>query len=235
MLSEWGTPRKRRSLVASTGIVAGAFVASRLLGLIREVILAQQFGTTEQFSAYVSAFRIPDLLFLVVMAGAFGSAFIPVFSGLLGNGEDAAAWRLASTVLNISGVVVIVLAALAWLTAPTLVHYVVAPDANPTAQRITTDCMRILLLSPVFLGWGIAAKGILEGQDRFTMPALAPIIYNGSTILGAITLGSRIGVYGVAVGVVVGSIGFLAASDSGSHSVRDALFAVRRPRDSRTE
>lgn len=206
---EWGTPRKRRSLVASTGIVAGAFVASRLLGLLREVILAQQFGTTEQFSAYVSAFRIPDLLFLVVMAGAFGSAFIPVFSGLLGSGEDAAAWRLASTVLNISGVVVIVLAVLAWLTAPTLVRYVVAPDANPTAQRITIDCMRILLLSPVFLGWGIAAKGILEGQDRFTMPALAPIIYNGSTILGAVTLGPRIGVFGVAVGVVAGSIGFL--------------------------
>lgn len=206
---EWGTPRKSRSLVASTGIVAGAFVASRLLGLIREVILAQQFGTTEQFSAYVSAFRIPDLLFLVVMAGAFGSAFIPVFSGLLGSGEDAAAWRLASTVLNISGVVVIVLAVLAWLTAPTLVRYVVAPDANPTAQRITIDCMRILLLSPVFLGWGIAAKGILEGQDRFTMPALAPIVYNGSTILGAVTLGPRIGVFGVAVGVVAGSIGFL--------------------------
>src|SRR4051812_4799480 len=206
---EWGTRRKKRSLIASTGIVAGAFVASRLLGLIREVILAQQFGTTEQFSAYVSAFRIPDLLFLVVMAGAFGSAFIPVFSGLLGNGEDAAAWRLASTVLNVSGVVVIVLAALAWLTAPTLVRYVVAPDANPTAQRITVDCMRILLLSPVFLGWGIAAKGILEEQDRFMMPALAPIIYNGATILGAVTLGPRIGVFGVAVGVVAGSIGFL--------------------------
>lgn len=206
---DWGTPRRKRSLIASTGIVAGAFVASRLLGLIREVILAQQFGTTEQFSAYVSAFRIPDLLFLVVMAGAFGSAFIPVFSGLLGNGEDTAAWRLASTVLNISGAVVVVLAALAWATAPTLVHYVVAPDAATSAQRITTECMRILLLSPVFLGCGIAAKGILEGQDRFTMPALAPIIYNGSTILGAVTLGPRIGVYGVAFGVVAGSIGFL--------------------------
>ena len=116
-------------------------------------------------------------------------------------------WPQPSSTFQAS--LVIVLAALAWLTAPTLVRYVVAPDANPTAQQITTDCMRILLLSPVFLGLGIAAKGILEGQDRFTMPALAPIIYNGSTILGAITLGSRIGVYGVAVGVVAGSIGFL--------------------------
>src|SRR3954471_21086281 len=128
---EWGTRRKKRSLIASTGIVAGAFVASRLLGLIREVILAQQFGTTEQFSAYVSAFRIPDLLFLVVMAGSFGSAFIPVFSGLLGNGEDAAAWRLASTVLNVSGIIIVLVAGLAWIFAPELVRYVVAPNASP--------------------------------------------------------------------------------------------------------
>jgi putative peptidoglycan lipid II flippase len=69
--------------------------------------------------------------------------------------------------------------------------------------------MRILLLSPVFLGFGIAAKGILEGQDLFTLPALAPIVYNAATILGAVVLGPRVGVYGVAVGVVGGAIGFL--------------------------
>lgn len=200
---------RRSSLARSAGIVAGAFVASRILGLVREVILAQQFGTSEQLSAYVSAFRIPDLLFLVVMAGAFGSAFIPVFSGLLAQGEDDQAWRLASVVLNLSGGIVVVLSALAWIAAPQLVRYVVAPDASASAQQITVNCMRILLLSPVFLGFGIAAKGILEGQDLFTLPALAPIIYNTSTIAGAIVLGPRIGVYGVAIGVAVGAVGFL--------------------------
>jgi putative peptidoglycan lipid II flippase len=206
---EWGRPRPKRSLARSAGIVAAAFVASRVLGLAREIILARQFGTSEEFSAYVSAFRIPDLLFLVIMAGAFGSAFIPVFSGLLGDGEDEAAWRLASVVLNISGSIVIAISALTWLLAPELVRVVVAPDASPEAQRITTDCMRILLLSPIFLGFGIAAKGILEGQDLFTMPALAPIVYNAATIVGAVVLGPRIGVYGVAIGVVAGAIGFL--------------------------
>jgi putative peptidoglycan lipid II flippase len=132
-----------------------------------------------------------------------------VFSGLLGDGEDEAAWKLASVVLNISGVLVILCAALAWVLAPELVRYVVAPEASAAAQRITVDCMRVLLLSPVFLGFGIAAKGILEGQDLFTLPALAPIAYNTATILGAIVLGPRVGVYGVAIGVVVGAIGFL--------------------------
>jgi putative peptidoglycan lipid II flippase len=209
MERDWGSPRRRASLVRSAGIVAGAFVVSRLLGLAREIVLARQFGTSEAFSAYVSAFRIPDLLFLVIMAGAFGSAFIPVFSGFLGNGEDEAAWKLASVILNASGVLIILTAAVAWVFAADLVRYVVAPEASSAAQQITVDCMRILLLSPVFLGFGIAAKGILEGQDLFTLPALAPIVYNAATILGAIILGPRIGVYGVAIGVVVGAIGFL--------------------------
>jgi len=206
---DWGSRRRRVSLAKSAGIVAGSFVISRILGLVREIVLARQFGTSEAFSAYVSAFRIPDLLFLVVMAGAFGSAFIPVFSGFLGDGEDEAAWKLASVVLNISGVLVILMAAVTWVFAPELVRYIVAPDASSTAQQITVDCMRILLLSPVFLGFGIAAKGILEGQDLFTLPAFAPIIYNAATILGAVVLGPHVAVYGVAIGVVAGAIGFL--------------------------
>jgi putative peptidoglycan lipid II flippase len=205
----WGARRRRASLVKSAGIVASAFIISRLLGLAREIVLARQFGTSEAFSAYVSAFRIPDLLFLVVMAGAFGSAFIPVFSGFLGDGEDEAAWKLASVILNVSGMLVILSAAVAWIFAPEIVRYVVAPDASSAARQLTVDCMRILLLSPVFLGFGIAAKGILEGQDLFALPAIAPIVYNVATILGAIVLGPRVGVYGVAIGVVAGAIGFL--------------------------
>ena len=206
---DWGSQRARASLATSAGIVAGAFVVSRVLGLVREVVLARQFGTSEALSAYVSAFRIPDLLFLVIMAGAFGSAFIPVFSGYLADGEDAAAWRLASVVLNVSGIGVVVISALTWIAAPQLVALVVAPGASAAAQELTTETMRILLLSPVFLGFGIAAKGILEGQDRFTLPALAPILYNGATILGALLLGPSIGVQGVAIGVVAGAFGFL--------------------------
>ena len=206
---EWGTPKTRASLARSAGIVAGAFVVSRMLGLVREVVLARQFGTSEALGAYISAFRIPDLLFLVIMAGAFGSAFIPVFSGLLGEGEEQQAWKLASVVLNLSTLAALVTSGLAWLAAPELVRLVVAPDASPEIQQLTVECMRLLLLSPIFLGFGIAAKGILEGQDLFTLPALAPVLYNTATILGAIFLGPRIGVLGVAAGVVAGAVGFL--------------------------
>lgn len=206
---DWGRPKAKASLARSAGIIAGAFIASRALGLVREVVLARQFGTSEELGAYISAFRIPDLLFLVIMAGAFGSAFIPVFSGFLGNGETEAAWKLASVVLNLSGIAVLATSALAWVFATQLVHYIVAPDASPATQELTISCMRLLLLSPIFLGFGIAAKGILEGQDLFTLPAIAPVIYNLATILGALLLGPRIGVFGVAIGVVAGAVGFL--------------------------
>ena len=194
-------------LARSAGVVAGAFVLSRILGLVREIILSRLFGTSAEASAYAAAFRIPDLLFLVVMAGSFGSAFIPVFSGYIGGGKKDEAWRLASTVLTISALALAITAGLAYLFADPLVNTVVAPGAPPYVQALTAETMRILLLSPVFLGLGIAAKGILEGQDRFDLPAFAPVVYNLATIAGALLLGPTMGVHGVAIGVVVGALG----------------------------
>ncbi|MFM8593248.1 MAG: murein biosynthesis integral membrane protein MurJ, partial [Chloroflexota bacterium] len=116
---------------------------------------------------------------------------------------------LASTVLNLSAVVLAVTGLLCFVFAGLLVRGIVAPGAAPEAQELTIKIMRLLLLSPVFLGLGIAAKGILEGQDRFTLPAFAPVLYNLATILGALILGERIGIYGVAIGVVVGAVLYL--------------------------
>ena len=199
-------PTAGATLARSAVVIAVAFVLSRFLGLVREVILANLFGTSAEYSAYVAAFRVPDLLFLVIMAGSFGAAFIPVFSGLLSSGRERDAWRLASVVLNLAAIALLVGASVAFVFAEPLVRYVVAPGTSEEVQRIATECMRILLLSPLFLGLGIAAKGILEAQDRFTLPAFAPVVYNISTILGAVLLGPRIGVYGVAIGVAVGAL-----------------------------
>ncbi len=76
-------PAVGSSMAKSAVIIGIAFLASRVLGLLREIILANRFGTSSEYDAYVSAFRIPDLLFLVIMSGSFGAAFIPVFGGFL--------------------------------------------------------------------------------------------------------------------------------------------------------
>lgn len=96
-------PEARSSAVAtgsgmmrSAAIVAVAYVLSRILGLLREMILARKFGTSPDMDAYVAAFRIPDLLFLVIMSGAFGAAFIPVFADFIDRNDRERASRLAS-------------------------------------------------------------------------------------------------------------------------------------------
>ncbi|MDP9362796.1 MAG: murein biosynthesis integral membrane protein MurJ [Chloroflexota bacterium] len=200
------TPRAR-SLVGSASVVALAFVLSRVLGMAREIILAYRFGTSSELAAYVAAFRVPDLLFLVLISGAFGSAFIPVFAGLLGRDREEDAWRLASVVLNYSALALVTFGAFAFVFARPLVRFLVAPGYAPADQELTVDLMRLLLLSPLFLGLGIAAKGILEAQDKFTLPALAPVVYNAAIILGALFLVPAFGVRGVAIGVVAGALG----------------------------
>jgi putative peptidoglycan lipid II flippase len=195
-----------RSLGRSASIVGLAFVASRLLGLVREVILARQFGTSGEYDAYVSAFRVPDLLFLIVMAGAFGAAFIPVFGGFLACGEDERAWRLASAIVTLAAVITVVLSLVAFALASPIMTYLVAPGLHGELHEIATRTMRILLLSPLLLGLGIAAKGILEAQELFTLPAIAPVLYNAAVIFGAVALAPTWGVYGVAWGVVIGAL-----------------------------
>jgi putative peptidoglycan lipid II flippase len=208
---ETGLPAQatRKSTVHSFGrsatIVGAAFIVSRLLGLLREVILARQFGTSGEYDAYVSAFRVPDLLFLVVMSGAFGAAFIQVFGGFITRGDREGASELASAVISFSALFTVVLGAIAFVLAGPIMEYIVAPGLSPELHEIATKTMRILLLSPILLGLGIAAKGILEAQDQFTLPAISPVLYNLAIIVFAIILAPSQGVYGVAIGVVVGA------------------------------
>jgi len=192
-------------MMRNAAIVGGAFVASRLLGLVRENLIAREFGAGPVLDAYVAAFRIPDLLFLVIMAGSFGAAFIPVFSGFLARDRDELAWGLASAVLTISAITTVVLAGVTFLLADVLSEQLLMRGADPTAQALCADLMRILVLSPILLGLGIAAKGILEAQERFLLPALAPLVYNLAIVYAAAFLTDDYGVKGLAYGVIAGA------------------------------
>ncbi|MBA2277184.1 MAG: murein biosynthesis integral membrane protein MurJ, partial [Chloroflexia bacterium] len=159
------------------------------------------------YDAYVAAFRIPDLLFLVVMSGAFGSAFIPVFGGFLARGEDERAWRLANAVLTYTILILAILAQLVLLFAGPLVSRVIAPELPPESQQLATNLTRLLLLSPLLLGLGAAGKDMLEARDAFTLPAIAPLLYNLGIIFGTVALTPVLGVYGLVVGVILGAVG----------------------------
>jgi putative peptidoglycan lipid II flippase len=195
-----------RGALARAGlIVTIAFLASRILGWLRVVVLSNQFTAGAELDAYFAAFRIPDLMFELVAAGAISSALIPVLSGLLTDGQQERAWRVASTVLNLMLAVLAVLAVLLFIFAPDIVPLLVPGFDQPTTQ-LTIELTRVMLVAPIFLASGAIVTAILQTQDRFGAAALAPVMYNLSIILGALLLAAPLGIMGVAVGVVVGAM-----------------------------
>jgi len=198
-----------RRVARAASLIMALFIASRAMGLVREMVLARQFGTSADYDAYLAAFRLPDLFFALMAGGALGSAFIPVFADYLAHDDEADAWRLASAVINWVLLLLSAAGALAALFAPTLVATVIAPGFGPAQQSLTASLMRWMLVSTVIFGVSGVVMGILNARQHFLLPALAPVIYNAAIIAGAWFLGPTLGVRGAVIGVVTGAAGHL--------------------------
>ena len=179
------------SLAMATSIVALGFLGSRLLGLLRTVAIAHQFGTSPELDAYFVAFRIPDLVFQLLAGATLGSAFIPTFARVLADRGEHEAWRLASSVLNLVLLATLAVAFLGLLLAPVLVPVTAPGLGDETGQRsqlvgLSVDLTRIMLLSPVLFAVSGMFMGILNARHHFLAPALAPMFYNASIIVAAL-------------------------------------------------
>jgi putative peptidoglycan lipid II flippase len=200
-----------QSVAVAAGIVATGFLASRLLGLVRSVAIADAFGTEPELAAYWVAFRIPDLVFQLLAGATLSAAFIPVFSRVRMHEGPAEGWRLASAVLNLVSISTLAVAGIAFALAPWIVP-LLAPGLGEGSGReaelesLAVELTRIMLLSPIFFGVSGMLTGVLNARQHFVAPALAPLFYNASIIAGALLLAEPMGVRGIAVAVVVGSV-----------------------------
>lgn len=190
-------------------ILAVSFLASKLLGLLRETLLAHQFGTGQpgtlwNLDAYNAAFRIPDFLFNVLSYGALSAAFIPLFVEIVNKKNKEEAFKFSNEVLNGIGLIIIGISCFAWIGAPLLMKAVV-PGFLPEDQMLTANLTRIMMLTPLFFTIGNVLSGINNSFDRFWGIALSPILYNAGIIAGIIFYGPTHGVYGIAAGVVAGA------------------------------
>ena len=188
-----------RSLARAGLIVTVAFLVSRLLGWVRLVVIGTQIGPTAQLDTFFAAFRLPDLIFQLVAAGALSSALIPVISGLLATDEEGRAWRVASTVANVMLAILLVLAAVVLVAAPLLIPWI-TPGFNEAQQAQTVELTRIMLVSPILLALGSLATSLLNAKGRFAASAVAPIVYNLAIIGGVLFLYPSMGITGLAVG-----------------------------------
>lgn len=198
-------------IIRSTGILMAAFLANKILAIGRQIVIAQAFGTGSEYDAFVAAFRLPDILFMLISGGALGTAFIPILSErlTLKNPADPDGWQLTSSVLNTLLLVVIGLSVVMALFALPLVRWLVAPGFPAEVQLLTANLMRLTLISTIIFSMSSLVGAVLHTRQHFVLPAIAPLIYNLGIMFGAVFLADSFGVYGLIIGVILGAAGHL--------------------------
>jgi putative peptidoglycan lipid II flippase len=200
------TQTSNKAFISTTGMVMLAFVLSRALGLIRDSLLGSAFGASAELDAFSAASRVTDTLYILVAGGALASAFIPTFTAYLVRGERRTAWKIASAITNLVVVGTLLASLVTAAIAPWLVATVLAPGYQAEVQALTVSLLRIMLASTVIFGASGLLMGILNANDHFLLPALAPSLYNAGIIAGIVVLAPRWGIHGVAVGTVLGAL-----------------------------
>jgi putative peptidoglycan lipid II flippase len=198
-----------RQIARAAGTVMIAIFFGQIAGLARGILVARAFGASPELDAFVAANRVSETLFLLVAGGALGSAFIPMFTGLLAKDDKVAAWRLASSIANAVTLTLSLLALLLAFFAPQVVHYALGLSSDPKIFALTISLLRIQLVSAVLFGLGGLIVGILNARQIFLIPALTPAMYQIGIIFGAVVLSPTMGIHGLAWGVVIGSLLYL--------------------------
>ncbi|RPJ19099.1 MAG: murein biosynthesis integral membrane protein MurJ [Chloroflexi bacterium] len=200
-----------RQIARAAGTVMFALLFGQLASLARSILVAGAFGASPELDAFTAANRVSETLFLLVAGGALGSAFIPVFTGLLTRNEKDPAWRLASALANAVTLTLSLLAVLMAIFAPQVVRYALAPGfaKNPEIFALAVSLTRIQLISAVLFGLGGLIGGILNARQVFFIPALTPAMYQLGIIFGAVVLAPVMGIYGLAWGVVLGALAYV--------------------------
>jgi putative peptidoglycan lipid II flippase len=202
-----GASRAQRAgtgVVAAALLLAGSQLASRVLGYLRDVVLARLEGSSPQADAYFAAFLIPDILNHLLAGGALSIAFIPFYTRALARGGEQEAERLLSVVLGtLSAVAVAATAALWWGTDLLVAR--LYPAFPPEVRALTAELTRIVLPAQIFFIVGGVINGVLLARRSFRAAALAPLIYNVCIIAGGWLLHASIGVRGFAWGVLAGA------------------------------
>jgi putative peptidoglycan lipid II flippase len=177
------------SVARSARTVSLAVLGSRILGLVREQVLASLFGASREFDAFVTAFRIPNLLRDLFAEGALSAAFVTTFSQKLTSEGEQSAWRLANLVLNALLIALGAITLIGIIAAPWIVN-VIAPGFQSIAGKtaLTVQLTRIMFPFLLLIAVAALAMGMLNSKHRFGVPASASMMFNVGSIFGGVGL-----------------------------------------------
>ncbi len=199
----------RRSLARSTVVIGGFTLMSRVLGFVRDILIALYFGTGTSADAFFVAFRIPNLLRRLLGEGALSASFVPVLSRYLVDGDKEEVRRLVNSAFTLLLVVLSGVLLFGELFTPAIVK-VVAPGFSsvPSKFTLTVGLTRVTFPYIFFIGLVVLAMGILNSLDHFAIPAFGPVLLNVSMILCLVLLHKafNVPVYALAWGVFGGGV-----------------------------
>lgn len=174
---------QRVKVARASSLISGALMLSSILGLLQTFLFTYIFGRYPTGEAYLQAYLIPNLIYTVIAGGALSSAFIPVFTTYsVKRGDEKTAWHIASSALNLSVAIMIVLSLIAFFLAPALVPLYSRPEEVPLIVVLT----RIMLIQAIVLGSGVIIGAVLNTKQDFTRTALGTVLYNVGLNLGLI-------------------------------------------------
>jgi putative peptidoglycan lipid II flippase len=202
-------------------LLAVFFLTDKLLAILRQVLIARQFGLSRELDAFNVANNVPDLLFALISGGALAMAFIPVLSEVLTKSGREPTWQLFSRIANLAFIVTSGLALLVAVFATPMVRSQIgiAPGFTSTQQDLVIRLMRLNLIATIIFSISGLIMAGLQANQHFFLPALAPIFYNFGQIFGVVILSPakgysigpvtlpafNLGVTGLVYGVIIGA------------------------------
>jgi putative peptidoglycan lipid II flippase len=195
-----------RSVAIAAAVIALGNVISRLLGLVREQVMAALFGATAATDAFVAASTVPMIVYDLLVGGAISAALVPVFVDAAA--DDERLWRLLSTVLTLAGMMLTAVAVILGLCAPLVVD-LMASGFSQEVRDAAVPMVRVMLVAVVLQGLAGIVTAVLYARRRVTLPAFAAAVYNGAVVVVALLFHQVLDVYALVLGVVVGAAGQL--------------------------
>ncbi len=193
-----------RSLLSAALLIALGSIASRLVGFIREPIIAAYFGRGIEVDAFQIAWTVPSTIYDMLIAGAVSAALVPVFSEYA-EGEQDEFWRVVSGVLSVAMAALTAVVALAIMLAPWLVAALTRPD-QLVLRALATPLLRLLLPAVLLMGLSGLVTAVLHAQRRFLLPAFTMVVFNLGMVLGIVLLQGRLGINSLAAGALIGAL-----------------------------
>lgn len=195
---------RQTSILAGATIIMATVVLSKILGLLRDRLLAHIFPP-DTVAIFFAAFGLPDLIFHIFIFGALSVAFIPVFTETLEKKGKEEAFEMSNSIFNLMLLILILLSLIIYIFVEPLTNLIV-PGFSPEQKLQVGSLTRVILIGQIILSFGSFFIGILQSFQRFIIPALAGVFYNIGIIAGILILSDSLGIMGAAVGVIIGGV-----------------------------